>query len=376
MTSQNLDKLASQFNYNLCISNSLYEFNNLVNGISNDYPNYLDLYKKEIIKYKLNEQNPQFYEQFNTRLRTPEFEKQYQQLLNLIKTEFSNDILNIIKEIVDEYKYSSQQAVFIITEIRDFLDRYTKEENYNSIYSEVAIQKHPFVGLSLRYNGSQWITKAFNSKFQIYEQFFEVFFVYYYQQSSIKNEELNIENYPFVYYYLINFFKPLEFLMGMIHKRIFEKNGSFIPTFENYTNVPKLSYCFNFFNKTTFPDEINIGFMRDYLICIKELLDCIIRVDNDFKNTNNNYANEDEEKEKINLLESRLKDVEEKHDVLDNRLKYVDEKHDVLDQNMISTIRELGTLQDNPMLSKKGGKTIVKSKKRKYNKQNKSRRKH
>lgn len=124
------------------------------------------------------------------------------------------------------------------------------------------------------------------------------------------------------------------------------------------------------------PHAINIEFMRDYLICIKELLDCIIRVENDFKNTNNNYANEDEEKEKINLLESRLKDVEEKHDVLDNRLKYVDEKHDVLDQNMISTIRELGTLQDNPMLSKKGGKTIVKSKKRKYNKQNKSRRKH
>ena len=176
------------------------------------------------------------------------------------------------------------------------------------------------------------------------------------------NEELNIENYPFVYYYLIKFFKPLEFLMGMIHKRIFQKRGSFIPTFENYTNVPKLSYCFNFFNKTTFPDEINIEFMRDYLICIKELLDCIIRVDNDFKNTNNNYADEDEEKEKINLLESRLKDIEE--------------KHDVLDKNIISTIHEMGVLQDNPMLSKKGGKTIVKSKKRKYNKQNKSRRKH
>lgn len=42
MTSKNLDKLASQFNYNLCISNSLYEFNNLVNGISNDYPKYLE----------------------------------------------------------------------------------------------------------------------------------------------------------------------------------------------------------------------------------------------------------------------------------------------------------------------------------------------
>lgn len=392
MTSKNLDKLASQFNYNLCISDSLYEFNNLVNGISNDYPKYLDIYKKEIIKYKLNEQNQQFYEQFNTRLRTPDFEKQYQQLLNLIKTEFSNDILNIIKEIVDEYKYSSQQAVFIITEIRDFLDRYTKEENYNSIYSAVAaIQRHPFAGLALSRNGvSQWKTDAYLSKFQIYEHFFEIFFVYYYNLSSIKNEELNIENYPFVYYYLTKFFKPLELLMGIINKRIIEKNSSFIPMFEHYTNVPKLSYCFNFLNKTTFPDEINIGFMRDYLICIKELLDCIIRVDNNFKNTNNNYTNEDEEKEKINLLESRLKDVEEKHDVLDYklkdveekhdvldyRLKNVDEKHDVLDQNMISTIRELGALQDNPMLSKKGGKTIVKSKKRKYNKQNKSRRKH
>jgi hypothetical protein len=45
MASQRLDKLASQFNYDLCISDSLYKFNNLVNGISNDYPKYLDLYK-------------------------------------------------------------------------------------------------------------------------------------------------------------------------------------------------------------------------------------------------------------------------------------------------------------------------------------------
>ena len=137
MTSQKLDKLASQFNYDLCISDSLYKFNNLVNGISNDYSKYLDLYKEEIIKQTLTKQ----VEQFDTRLRTPEFEKQYQQLINIIKIGFSNEILNLIKEIVDEYKYSSQQAVFIITEIRDFLDRYTKEENYNSIYSEVSIKK-------------------------------------------------------------------------------------------------------------------------------------------------------------------------------------------------------------------------------------------
>ena len=43
MASQNLDKLASQFNYDLCITDSLYKFNNLVNGISNDYPKYLKL---------------------------------------------------------------------------------------------------------------------------------------------------------------------------------------------------------------------------------------------------------------------------------------------------------------------------------------------
>ena len=68
------------------------------------------------------------------------------------------------------------------------------------------------------------------------------------------------------------------------------------------------------------------------------------------------------EKEKMNLLESRLKDVEE--------------KHDVLNQNITSTIHEVGALQDNPMLSKRGGKKICKSKKRKYIKQNKSRRRY
>ena len=172
MASQRLDKLVSQFNYDLCISDSLIKFNNLVNGISNDYPKYLDLYT-DYFKYaqldipgqpKLS--TPNF-------VKTQENEKKYQQILNAIKIGFSNEILNLIKEIVDEYKYSSQQAVVIITEIRDFLDRYTKEENYNSIYSEVAIQKHPFAGLSLSHNGaSQWKTDAYMSKFQIYEHFF------------------------------------------------------------------------------------------------------------------------------------------------------------------------------------------------------------
>ena len=62
--------------------------------------------------------------------------------------------------------------------------------------------------------------------------------------------------------------------------------------------------------------------------------------------------------------------------LLENRLKGVEEKHDVLSQNITSTIHELGELQDNPMLSKRGGKKIFifKSKKRKYNKQNKSKR--
>ncbi len=180
-------------------------------------------------------------------------------------------------------------------------------------------------------------------------------------------------SYKIVKYYLNKFLKPLLLLIGIFYTRVF--------FFNNSPDFPELGLLFNFSNinrpkNNTMPHNLNIEFMRDYLICIKELLDCIIQVDNNFKNTNNNYANEDEEKEKINLLESRLKDVEEKHDVLDYRLKDVDEKHDVLDQNMISTIRELGALQDNPMLSKKGGKTIVKSKKRKYNKQNKSRRKH
>ena len=62
--------------------------------------------------------------------------------------------------------------------------------------------------------------------------------------------------------------------------------------------------------------------------------------------------------------------------LLESRLKGVEEKYNVLNQNLTSTIHEMGELQDNPMLSKRGGKKIVKSKKRKYNKQNKSRRRH
>ena len=360
MASQNLDKLASQFNYDLCITDSLYKFNNLVNGISNDYPKYL----------KLMQQNHFI----------PMSENTHKEALNILKIEFSNQILNLIKEIVDEYKYSSQQAVFIITEIRDFLDRYTKEENYNSIYNTETsklgiIQRFGLSNVERIHRQPAWELATSSHIREINDYLSELFFMaYYYGNSSIKNEELNLENYLIVKYYLYKFFKPLLLLIGIFYTRVFFlKNGP--------GAFPELGLLFNFSNinqpkNNTMPHNLNIEFMRDYLICIKELLDCIIRVDNDFKNTNNNYADEDEEKEKINLLESRLKDIEEKHDVLDNRLKYVDEKHDVLDQNMISTIRELGTLQDNPMLSKKGGKTIVKSKKRKYNKQNKSRRKH
>ena len=370
MTSQKLDKLASQFNYDLCISDSLNKFNNLVNGISNDYSKYLDLYKEEIIKQTLTKQ----VEQFDTRLRTPEFEKQYQQLINIIKIGFSNEILNLIKEIVDEYKYSSQQAVFIITEIRDFLDRYTKEENYNSIYSEVSIKKTPLKGLNLGYmtdygNNVRGIKPKWSSNhglFEINEYLCELFFNGYYHNSTNKNEELNIKNYQFVHYYLTKFFKPLLFLIGIPETREIILKGLFLPNFENTIHVPRFGYCFNFFNKTRFPDDFNIGFIRDYLICIKELLECIIRVGDDFKNTDNNYVDEyednEKEKEQMNLLENRLKGVEE--------------KHDVLSQNITSTIHELGELQDNPMLSKRGGKKIFifKSKKRKYNKQNKSKR--
>lgn len=89
MASQRLDKLASQFNYDLCISDSLNKFNNLVNGISNDYTKYLDLYKEELIKLKV---DPQNYQQFDSILRTTELEKKYQQLINIIKIGFSNEI--------------------------------------------------------------------------------------------------------------------------------------------------------------------------------------------------------------------------------------------------------------------------------------------
>ena len=60
------------FNYDLCISVSLIKFNDLVNGISNDYTKYLDLYKEELIKLKV---DPQNYQQFDSRLRTSVFEK-------------------------------------------------------------------------------------------------------------------------------------------------------------------------------------------------------------------------------------------------------------------------------------------------------------
>ena len=373
MASQRLDKLVSQFNYDLCISDSLIKFNNLVNGISNDYPKYLDLYT-DYFKYaqldipgqpKLS--TPNF-------VKTQENEKKYQQILNAIKIGFSNEILNLIKEIVDEYKYSSQQAVVIITEIRDFLDRYTKEENYNSIYSEAQIKKKILKSLTLGYmssygNNVHGIKPKWTSNHGIHEVndfLCELFFNGYYQNSSIKNEELNIRNYSIVYYYLNKFFKPLIFLMGIHENGAIKFNGYFMPELTE-NRVPKLSFCFNFLNKTRFPDDFNIGFIRDYLICIKDLLDCIIQVGNNFKNTDNNYVDEDdkkekeEEKEKMNLLESRLKGVE---------------KHDVLNQNITSTIHKVGELQDNPILSKRGGKKICKSKKRKYIKQNKSRRRY
>jgi hypothetical protein len=384
MASQRLDKLASQFNYDLCISDSLYKFNNLVNGISNDYPKYLDLYK-DFYRY-----NPvgEGGRQLSTPnlVKTPENEKKYQQLINIIKIGFSNEILNLIKEIVDECKYSSQQAVFIVTEIRDFLDRYTKEENYNSIYSETQIKKNILKGLNLSYISSygnnvhgikpKWTSN--NGIHEVSDYLCDLFFNGYYQTSSKnKNEELNIRNYSIVYYYLNIFFKPLLILMGILENGAIKSSVYFIP--ENGTSsVPKLSFCFNFFNKGIFPDNFNIGFIRDYLICIKELLDYIILVSIDFKNIDNKYVDEDDKKEKEK--EKR----KEKINLLESRLKGVVEKINLLDQNLTTTIHEVGVLQDNPMLYKKGdkkgdkrgGKNICKSKKRKYIKQNKSRRRY
>ena len=209
-----------------------------------------------------------------------------------------------------------------------------------------------------------------NGNFEINEYLCELFFNGYYHNSTIKNEELNINNYHSVHYYLSKFFKPLIFLMGIPETREVIIKGLFIPNFENVIHVPRFGFCFNFLNKTRFPDDFNIGFIRDYLICIKELLDCIIQVGNDFKNTDNNYVDEDDKKEKEKEKEK------EKMNLLESRLKGVEEKYNVLNQNLTSTIHEMGELQDNPMLSKRGGKKIVKSKKRKYNKQNKSRRRH
>ena len=158
--------------------------------------------------------------------------------------------------------------------------------------------------------------------------------------------------------------------MGIPETREVIIKGLFIPNFENDIHVPRFGFCFNFLNKTRFPDDFNIGFIRDYLICIKELLDCIIQVGNDFKNTDNNYVDEDDKKEKEKEKEK------EKMNLLESRLKGVEEKHDVLNQNITSTIHEVGVLQDNPIFYKRGGKKICKSKKRKYIKQNKSRRRY
>ena len=379
MASQRLDKLVSQFNYDLCISVSLIKFNNLVNGISNDYPKYLDLYKDFYRYNPLDEGGRQL--SVPNFVKTPENEKKYQQILNAIKIGFSNEILNLIKEIVDEYKYSSQQAVVIITEIRDFLDRYTEEENYNSIYSEAQIKKNVLKSLNLGYMSSygnnvmgikpKWTSH--HGGHEVNDYLCVLFFNGYYQNSSKKNEELNIRNYSIVYYYLNKFFKPLLFLMGIHENAAIKSNVYFIPEIGT-TQVPKLSFCFNFFNKGIFPDDFNIGFIRDYLICIKELLDCIIQVGNDFKNTDNNYVDEYDKKEKEK--EKEKEKVNEKMNLLENRLKGVEEKYDILNESFTTTMHEVGILQDNPILSKRGGKKICKSKKRKYIKQNKSRRRY
>jgi hypothetical protein len=166
----------------------------------------------------------------------------------------------------------------------------------------------------------------------------EIFINQYYQDSSIKNEGLNIQNYPIVYYYLAIFFKPLVFLIG-IHKNLSPAQRlTFLPTID--TNVPNLSYCFNFFNKNKFQDDFNVSFIREYLVCIKELLDCIILIGNDFQKIDNYEEEEKEEENKMKLLEDRIQIVEE------NQV--------VLNKNITSTIHDLGELQDN--LNKRGGK--------------------
>jgi hypothetical protein len=346
MSSRKINKQATQINYDICIRDSVDKFNMLVSSISNDYSRFLDLHQEDIERLK----KPEFTEQLRGRLRNEEFDKKYQALLKIMQISFSNEILKIITEIADEYKYSLQNAGAHIFQIRNFLDRYTNEENYNRIYSEAAAKKHRLEnGFTLGQSNTstniqmykpKWIVA--NDYYEITDFLCEIFFNQYYQDSSIKNEGLNIQNYPIVYYYLAIFFKPLVFLIG-IHKNLSPAQRlTFLPTID--TNVPNLSYCFNFFNKNKFQDDFNVSFIREYLVCIKELLDCIILIGNDFQKIDN-YEEEEDEEKKIKLLEDRIQIVEK------NQV--------VLTKNITSTIHDLGELQDNR--NKRGGKKQINS---------------
>jgi hypothetical protein len=312
--------------FDLCISNSLAKFNTLIDGISIDYSDYSKTFEKNpvwkprIVDNGVVKEIP----------IDAEFEKTYKTLQDLVKMCFSDCILDVISKFANQYKHNSKKIFPVITEISSYLEKYVDEKNFKNLYK---IQKVSGKLISpdtndflhhLRTHGLVQQYFVLNNSEGGNVEFGEVFVNHFFINSKMLDggkTNLNIENMPYANYYISMFFEQLHWLLGVNEtnwnnyqkkygkfKTLERKLGSDIG-FNKYFLFNLVSRGGKFINNVNADYDndddnykyiFNIQFLREYLICIKDLMDSIINIDVETSALDN----------KIKMLETKTGELE------------------------------------------------------------------
>jgi hypothetical protein len=312
--------------FDLCISNSLAKFNTLIDGISIDYSDYSKILEKLKDKPRILD---------NGSLKEipidAEFEKTYKTLQDLVKMCFSDCILDVISKFANQYKHNSKKIFPIITEISSYLEKYVDEKNFKNLYK---IQKvsgkliSPDTNDFLHHLRTHGLVQQYFVNHHLVDKnsdFGEVFMNHFFINSKMMDggkTPLNIENMPYANYYISMFFEQLHWLLGVnetMWNKYINQYGKF-KTFERKLGADTgFNKCFLFNLTPTKGGKIiknvnadydndddnykyifNIQFLREYLICIKDLMDSIINIDVETSALDN----------KIKMLETKTGELE------------------------------------------------------------------